>query len=171
MKLEVFEPEPGVSVPLAAHAAGVTVKTMRSWLTDNRIVLLVPRRSAGAWLRLAPIDVVRLAVAAQLLQFGFSIAESNEVLVEHLDRHLLGLSMLGEGGPPWHVLLSQMRGHSLAVSREHDGLAVTYSTMLGTKQAGHVASTLTVHVGWLCEAAHSRISETPSKPIKTNGTV
>jgi hypothetical protein len=142
-----------VTLPVAAYAAGVTPRTFRGWLEGTALVLLVPRTASGAWLRVAPVDLVRLAVLGRLVQFGFRIAEAGAIVREHIDRQIEAVIMVGGD------LESKLRGLSLNVSHEPSGLAVSVTTIFGTRPAKHTTAVLSIAVGYLASEARKRVRE------------
>jgi hypothetical protein len=132
---------------------------MRAWLKSGSVRLLCPRRAAGKWMRMAPVDCVRLAVLGHLIRFGATIAEANCVIIENVDRHLEGLA-LSIGDVPWSQLSTALRGHEMTVSRGADGLAVDYATAFGRHPARHVrkAAKLTLQIGWIAAEVRERIA-------------
>jgi hypothetical protein len=161
----IFPPVPSVSVPVAAYAAGVCPRTFRDWIANGAIRLLAPRSAPGRWLRVSPADIVRLAVAGRLLAFGFTLAEANEIIRDHLDTRIEGAASLADGGASWHLLENLLRGHALTVSREPDGIAVSFATIYGARTARHTGATLTVEVGWICTAARKAVASKLSTGI------
>jgi hypothetical protein len=73
----------------AAFASGVELRTLRSWLDRGaiRFVALACHRT-GAWRHAAPVDIVRAALTARLLRYGWELVEAQETLAETFDRHL-----------------------------------------------------------------------------------
>jgi hypothetical protein len=154
-----------VNLPVAAYGAGVAPDCMRAWLKSGSVRLLVPRRAAGKWLRVSPVDCVRLAILGHLLRFGATIAEANGVIIDSVDRHLEGIA-LSVGDVPWPQIASALRGHSLAVSRDHDGLVVAYQTMFGGRPAKHNrrAALLTLEIGWIAAEVRERVKYQIGEP-------
>jgi hypothetical protein len=147
-----------VTVPVAAYAAGVSPRAMRGWLENDAVNLMLPRRASGAWLRVAPVDVVRLAALGHMVQGGFTIAEANAVLLDCVDRHIEAVVMVG-GGAPWFLIESRFRGLTLQISREPDGMAVSIETMFGHRPARHSAAVLSINIGHLASQARRRVRD------------
>jgi hypothetical protein len=110
-----------LTLPRAAHAAGVPARTFRGWIHSGALALLVPRRVANAWLRVSPADTVRLSVFGALIPFGLTMAEAGEIVRRHVDCHLSGV-VLAAGDIPWPVLRMQLRDVVLRISRGPDGI-------------------------------------------------
>ncbi len=117
--LDIQAPAP-VTISVAAFAAGVSPDCMRGWLKRDALHLLVPRRTAGAWLRVAPVDIVRMAVLGHLVRFGLTVAEGAAIVRDRVDRQIEGVVMVA-GDAPWSILVGQFRGRTLTVARDRFG--------------------------------------------------
>lgn len=108
-----------VTMPRAAAAAGWTVRALRAFMGAPTRPALLGQPSRAAWHRnrFAPVDVVRLAVARHLLDYGFSPAEASHALDRDLDHHLCGLARCGIDLPA-SLLLTRLDGFTLRVTRD-----------------------------------------------------
>ena len=109
-----------VRLPRAAYAVGTTPKALSHWLAAGLPLLAHAERRGGAWHRVAPLDLIRLAVVRRLLPYGFSVAEAEGILARSVDGLLLAYPM---SGLPccWAIVQAKLFGRSLAVSRDPDG--------------------------------------------------
>ncbi len=152
-------PVPTLTRPLASYAIGVDPRTVRGWVESGALGLLAPRAEAGKWMRLAPVDVVRLAVFGSLLRWGFTMAEAAGIVAGYVDPHLAGL-VLAAGNAPWHLVRNALLGLVLAVSREPDGrVAVSAHCMRGSRPVWHQNAMLAVNVYQLVQSVHQRARE------------
>jgi DNA-binding transcriptional MerR regulator len=136
VKIEI-PPVPGLTLPAAAYASRVDPVALRHWLDRRQVALLVPQRSRGAWRRLQPADIVRVAVIGYLVRFGFTVAEAREVVEKHVDRRLFGVVAVC-GDIPWPLLRGRLFGLVLEISRQRDGTVVVSET---TGRAGAICLT------------------------------
>ena len=147
-----------MTVPVAAYAAGVSADTIRNWLKGGAVRLLVPRSRPGAWLRCAPVDLVRLAIVGELVRFGFMLTEADNILASAIDPHVAGVA-LALGDIPWPILISRLYSHALTVSREPSGLAISYQTLTSRRTVPHTTAMLEVFVGRIAREVCGRVRE------------
>ncbi len=118
---------PTVTAADAARAAGLPYTQFRyiaAWLP----LLDMPNRRRGAWRRLSVVDVVRVAIAGRLHEFGFSATEAAEIIDRTVDHHISGLAACGLDLPD-SFIINRMRGAVVYVTRQPDGgLDVRHTT-------------------------------------------
>ena len=153
LALDIPAPE-AVTAPVAALAAGVSVDCLRAWLRNDAVTLLVPRAGRGAWLRVAPVDVVRLAVLGRLVQFGFTVAEAAAIVRDRVDRQIEGVVMVA-GDCPWPLLASQFHGRTLLIARDRFGSA----TVSFGRFSQHAMAALHLNLGAIVAEARRRVRE------------
>jgi hypothetical protein len=116
-----------VSAPKAAYAAGITPEQMRQWISRERFE---PQgdsdRDGRQWRRFAPVDVFRIAVAACIARYGFTVAEAFEIVHKHVDALTYGVAIISRRDAatrvevPFSVLVARLRAEdaTLVLSRE-----------------------------------------------------
>jgi hypothetical protein len=116
----------------AAWAAGVDLWPLRGWLAHGK---LEPEANAGrigaARHRFASVDVLRVAIVASLVRYGFSVAEADALVIRHVAPCWRTMVDFLTSKPPLQTLpvpllalAGQLRGRVLRVSREKDGTAL-----------------------------------------------
>lgn len=157
-----------ITVSAAADAAGLTVRVLREYLSRGALPLLTPQARFGAWNRLCPADVLRLAVLGRLTLHGFTVSESAGVIVSHLDPRLANIAAAA-GLIAWPLLRARLAGELLHVSREADGtIAATLSPFHGHRPSVHRApAVLVVNVSALAATAADRVRNHPGTTANT----
>jgi hypothetical protein len=103
-------------IAAAAFAAGITLKTLRAWLDRDAIAFVGNEgRAEGGWRKAAAVDVVRTAVTARLLRYGFELDEAAEVLTETFNKRL---GKLGSADAAMPAIIARLAGCRVTVSRE-----------------------------------------------------
>lgn len=100
----------------AAAAIGVTRKTLRNWLARGQVEIETP--SVG-WASFSRLDLVRLAVTAELVGYGMGITvafRTAETAVDHATHLIASYS-----NTPAGVLNHAFKSHSIAIIRPDDG--------------------------------------------------
>lgn len=114
-----------------ASALGVAPKLIRNWTASQSFDLVgQPDRDENKWREYSYLDVAHLAIAAQIIRYGFSISDGHDFAADALAR-MLG-SMLSTGSrlanAPAGVIEAICRGKSLFLFKLSDGNAVSIMT-------------------------------------------
>lgn len=84
--------QPSVTFRDAAHAAGVSTKTLRNWLDRGQITLQKDEeRPEGGWRRFTPFDVARVAIMGRIVDYGFSVSAADALMAKYFDCSAPGL--------------------------------------------------------------------------------
>ena len=156
-----------VTLPRAAWAAGFTVRGLRAVMAaPGRVPLLgQPNRATAKRHRVASVDVVRLAVARRLLDFGFTVAGAVHVLDRSVDNHVSGLVGCGVSLPPV-FLLDRLDGLHLHVSLDGDMAAIRTTRAGYPRPDSAHDTTLTINLGAVAADALRRLAS-PQPPTST----
>lgn len=103
----------------AAHLAGMPLRTLRSVAAEMEM-FGASERYPGQHRRYCPLDVLRLAVIARLLELGIGVGGAIRFAEAELDRHVFALVKCGVDLPV------SMLTHRTA------GLVLTYAASLGS---------------------------------------
>jgi hypothetical protein len=120
IKIEL-PPVPGLTLPATAYCVRVAPDVLRHWRDRRQVTTIVPPQPhSGAWRRFQPADMVRLAVIARLVSFGFTIAEAHGIVVKYVDPSFSSVIAIC-GDCPWFLLRDRLYDFELVVSRERGG--------------------------------------------------
>ena len=147
---------PAIGLPVAAAVADTTPKAVGHWLAGGLALLAAPPRTGRQAHAVYPLDVIRLAVTARLIEYGFSTVECAEILARSVDRLLEPVAPWCPDS--WPVLRGRVADITIAVSREANGLAVSLSGPLGTVPAQHGAVAVTVDLFAIASEARARLA-------------
>lgn len=79
----------GYTFTEAALAAGVTPRTLRNWVDRNQIELLTLRqREAGEWRRFALVDILHLAIVAEMVPYCVPVERASALANEMIGQRV-----------------------------------------------------------------------------------
>ena len=144
---------PTVTLPRAANAAGFSTRALRLAMAPPHPFELLgqPGRLARTRNRFAPVDVVRLAIARRLLDFGLTLAEAQHTLDRSVDNHVSGLIGCGVALPS-KFLLDRLDGLFIHIARTGDALDV-WTDRVGMRVDSPHDTVLTVDGGAVASVA------------------
>ena len=155
-----------------ASALNVAPKLVRNWTASASFDLMAdPNRQANKWREYSYLDVAHLAIAAQLIRYGFPIEDAHDfagaVLVRLLEPLMQSRESLANA--PGGIIEAICRGKNLYLFKFPDAESVAYLTPLDTLpryHAGvHIDLEMCVHLAFsgLAEIGHDAFSSSRPK--------
>jgi hypothetical protein len=144
-----------LTVLSAAYVAFVESKVLRNWLDKRGFALVgTPDRGMNDRIRLAPVDVIRVALTGRLLRYGFSLAEAVGILADVLPRFL----PLHAASPDisFDELVEGLADCHFGVIREQGGMVIFWQTPDETSEPPAIDYALVLDAGRIAVGCRNR---------------